>query len=121
MPYRILADLVVLVHFLWILFLIFGAIWGRRKRHIRLLHISGLVFAFIIEIFDIYCPLTHVEVWLRARHEPASYYTGAFIVYYMERFIYIELPRNLIAVSTTLLCGLNAWLYLRQKPSKLDK
>jgi hypothetical protein len=30
MLYKVLADGVVAAHFLWILFLIFGGIWGRR-------------------------------------------------------------------------------------------
>ena len=113
MIYKLLADLTVLIHFLWILFLISGSIAGRRHRWARNLHISGLVLAFFIEIFGWYCPLTHMEVWLRSMHEPSMGYKGGFIIHYMERLIYIELPRSLIVILTILLCLLNLWIYLK--------
>jgi len=121
MLYRIIADVVVLIHFFWILFLIFGAIWGRKNRIVKALHISGLAFAFIIEVFNFYCPLTYIEVWSRARHDPSLKYTGSFIIHYMEELIYIEISRLSVAVVTVLLCLFNAWLYLRDNHMVLDK
>jgi hypothetical protein len=115
MTYKILADIVVLIHFSWILFLIFGAFWGVRRRTVKIFHISGLTFAILLVIFDWYCPLTHLEVWLRARHDPSTTYAGSFIAYYMERLIYLEAPRHLISLLTVFLCGFNAWVYLRKK------
>jgi len=115
MIYRILADIVVLLHFLWILFLFWGALWGRRTKAIRIIHLSGLFFALIIQVFGWYCPLTYLEVWLRSRHDPGLAYTGAFIVHYVERVVYLELPRLFIFVLTLLLVGLNALFYLRKK------
>ena len=117
MFYKILADSVVLIHFLWIVFLFFGAIWGIKNRVVKIFHLSGLVFAFVIQIFDWYCPLTHLEVWLRSRHNSALSYTGSFIIHYVEKIVYIELSRNLIIVLTLVLCGLNVWLYLKKKQS----
>jgi len=115
MPYKILADIVVVVHFLWILFLIFGAFWGIRHKAIRIVHIAGLALSIILQIFDWYCPFTHLEVWLRARHDPALSYTGSFIIYYVEKIVYIELSGGIIFLFTISLCGFNAWLYLRKK------
>ena len=115
MFYKVFADIVVLVHFLWILFLFFGAFWGIRNRAVRIFHISGLAFAFVIQIFDWYCPLTHLEFWLRSRHNPALAYTGSFIIYYVEKMVYLELSRSLILIFTVFLCGLNAWLYFARK------
>ena len=103
MPYKILADIVVLVHFLWILFLIFGAFPGVANKAIKIFHISGLVFAFVSQIFGWYCPLTHLEVWLRAKHDPSLSYTGSFIIHYVEGLIYIEISAGLIFFLTLLL------------------
>ena len=114
MIYKILADSVVLIHFLWIVFLFFGGIWGIKNRAIKIFHISGLVFAFVIQIFDWYCPLTHLEVWLRSKHNPALVYTGSFIFHYVEKIVYIELSRYLILILTIFLCGFNVWLYFRK-------
>lgn len=115
MLYRILADAVVFIHFLWILFLVFGALLGRKSKTVKVVHVSGLAFAFIIEILNWYCPLTHIEVWLRSRHDPSLTYTGSFIVHYLENIIYIELPRYLIGLLTIFLCGFNAWFYIRHE------
>lgn len=115
MLYKVLADAVVLIHLLWILFLISGTLWGVRNKGIRIFHISGLIFAFVIQIFDWYCPLTHVEVWLRAKHDPALSYKGSFIIHYVEKIIYIELSSNVVLILTVIVCGFNTWVYLRKK------
>jgi len=117
MIYKILADSVVMIHFLWIVFLFFGAIWGIKNKAVKIFHISGLVFAFVIQIFGWYCPLTHLEVWLRSRHDSALSYMGSFIIHYVEELVYIELSRNLIIVLTLVLCVFNLWFYLKKKQS----
>lgn len=114
MIYTILADLVVLIHFLWIIFLLIGAVWGRKYRLIKIFHLSGLIFALLIQIFDWYCPLTHLETWLRTKHDPSLSYEGSFIVYYLEKLIYIEVSEWIIFVLTVLLVILSCFFYLRK-------
>ena len=114
MAYKILADITVLVHFLWIVFLFLGAIWGRKNRAVKTFHLAGLAFAFIIQIFDWYCPITHLEFWLRGKHNPNLTYTGSFIIYYVEKIIYIEISPTIILMVTLLLGALNVWIYLRK-------
>jgi hypothetical protein len=115
MLYKIFADIIVFIHFLWILFLIFGAFLGVRYKAAKIFHISGLVSAVISQIFDWHCPLTYLEVWLRERHNPALSYTGSFIIHYLEKMIYIEVSRNLILILIIILCGFNAWFYHNKK------
>jgi hypothetical protein len=115
MVYKVLADGVVAVHFLWILFLIFGGVWGIRYRLIKLVHIPALVFAFFIEIFDWYCPLTHLEVWLRGKHDRSLAYAGSFIIRHLERLVYLDVDRRFIVCLTIMLCGFNGWLYFGRK------
>jgi hypothetical protein len=115
MVHKILADIVVLTHFIWILFLFIGTYWGLKNRAVKIFHISGLFFAFLIQIFGWYCPLTYLEVWLRSKHDLAVTYTGSFIIYYVEKIVYIEISRLLIIIFTILLCGINGWLYLRKR------
>lgn len=121
MLYKILADIVVLIHFLWILFLIFGAFAGIRNKTIKIIHISGLVFAFVIQIFGWYCPLTDLEVWLRSKHDPSLAYAGSFIIHYVEGLIYIEISPWLIFALTLLLIGFNTWFYLGKKSRQKDR
>ena len=120
MPYKILADIIVLIHFLWILFLIFGAFAGIRNKAIKIIHISGLVFAFVIQIFGWYCPLTDLEVWLRSKHDPSLAYAGSFIIHYVEGLIYIEISPWLIFALTLLLMVFNTWFYLGKKSRLKD-
>ena len=44
------------------------------------IHLSGLFFAILIQVFGWYCPLTHLEFWLRSKHDPALVYVGSFMV-----------------------------------------
>ena len=114
MFYKILADITVLVHFFWIVFLFLGAVWGIKYKVIRVIHLSGLFIAILIQIFDWYCPLTHLEVWLRSRHDLALTYTGSFIIYYVEKIVYLEFSQTTIFIFTIILCVFNAWFYLRK-------
>jgi hypothetical protein len=41
-------------------------------------HGLGLAFSIVMQVFGWYCPLTHLEFWLRAVH-PATIYPGSFI------------------------------------------
>lgn len=119
MPYKILADVVVFLHFLWILFLIFGGLIGRRHRTVKVFHVSGLIFAVVIQVFGWFCPLTHLEVFFRERHDPSLAYSGSFIIHYVEKIVYLELSPKVIMILTLLLLVCNLWLYRRgkKKPS----
>jgi hypothetical protein len=112
--YQVLADLTVLIHFLWILFLIFGAFWGKRSRAIRKLHQCGLGFAIVIQVFDWYCPLTHLEFWMRSKHAHGAAYTGSYVIHYLERVVYLEVSQAVIAALTAALCLFNLWFYCRR-------
>src|SRR4030043_2086127 len=114
MLYKLLADAVVLGHFLWIVFLFLGALWGRKSRIVKIFHLSGLAFALIIQIFDWFCPLTHLEFWLRGKHNPDLTYTGSFIIHYVERIVYIEISHYIVLIVTLLLGAFNVWIYLRK-------
>jgi hypothetical protein len=115
MIFKVLADITVLIHFFWILFLIFGAFLGVRIWLLRIFHISGLAFALILQISGWYCPLTHLEVWLRSKHDPSLSYRSSFIVYYLEKTIYLEISPSSIFLATVFLVGFNLWLYLRKR------
>ena len=111
----ILADFTLLIHLLWILFLFFGAYFGARVRGLRILHLSGLAFALIIQVFGWYCPLTTLEVWLRSKHDPRLAYTGSYIIHYVEKIVYLDLSRALIVMGTVIVVGFNLWFHLGRK------
>jgi hypothetical protein len=113
MTYKVLADLTVVLHSLWIVFLFLGALGGVRSRWVKIFHLSGLCFAILIQIFDWYCPLTYLEIYLRGRHEPATAYSGDFLIRYLEQVVYLQVPHYAIAIGTVLLVGINLLIYFR--------
>ena len=113
MLYKVLADTVVVIHLLWILFLIFGAFPGGRCKVVRVLHLSGLAFAVVLQLFGWYCPLTYLEAWLRQRHDPATVYAGSFIIHFLERIVYLEVSRAAIFVGTVVVAVFTLWWYAR--------
>jgi len=114
MFYKIFADIIVFIHFFWIVFLFLGAVWGVKNKVIRVIHLSGIFFAITIQVFDWFCPLTHLEFWLRSKHDSTLSYAGSFITYYVEKVVYLELSRAIILLLTIFLSGFNAWFYLRR-------
>jgi hypothetical protein len=115
MIYRILADAVLIIHLLWIGFLFLGGFLGRRIKTMKILHLSGLFFALFIQIFDWYCPLTHLEVWLRSKHDPDLAYAGSFLIHYAEQVVYMQLSHSHILIFTILLLVLNLWFYFNKR------
>jgi hypothetical protein len=108
-----LADGVVLLHFLWILFLIFGALAGRSIRWVKVLHLGALIYSLALQGFGWTCPLTVLEVWLRAAQTTASDYRGGFIRHYVERIVYLDLPPRSILLGTLLVVTVSLWIYFR--------
>ena len=113
MIYGILAHVVIIVHFFWILFLIGGAYWGLRYRPVMMIHGTGLAFALISQLCGWYCPLTLLEVWLREKQNTALAYPGSFIAHYAERLVYIDLPHGIILALTLALVVSTIWAYRR--------
>lgn len=113
--YKVLADVIVAVHFLWIVFLVLGGAWGGRHRTVRLLHIGGLAFAVLLQVFGWYCPLTYAEAWLRRRHSPGLAYSGSFIIHYMERFVYLSIDPRVILGVTLMLAAFYIHIYLKRR------
>jgi hypothetical protein len=116
--YKIAADITVLIHFSWIVFLIFGAIIGRYINWVKILHISGLGFALLIQIAGWYCPLTYIEIWFRNRGDPSGTYKASFIINYVEKIVYIELPGKFIMLATVIILIISATIYLYKPGEK---
>ena len=67
MPYGILADIVVLIHLGFVIFVVLGAILVFRWRWIMWPHLPAVGWAVWIEVSGGICPLTPLENWLRIK------------------------------------------------------
>jgi len=98
MMYRPLADLVLLVHLSFILFVILGGMLVLRSPRLAWLHIPAVVWGAYIEFFDGLCPLTPLEKQLRRLGGQAGY-AGGFIDHYVTAIIYPDGLTRAVQIS----------------------
>jgi hypothetical protein len=92
MPYRIAADLVIFVHFLWIAFVILGFpifLYFNLPRW-RVFHLLALITMVIMQLTRTICPLTYLETYLKSKGESNRVYPGQFTIDTIEKVIYVE-------------------------------
>jgi hypothetical protein len=95
MPYPALADAVVVLHLLFVLFAVAGGLIAFRWRWMPWLHLPALAWAAFVEFTGRICPLTPLENALRAAGDGEPY-TGGFIEHYLLPLLYpAELTRSL--------------------------
>jgi len=111
------ADAVVVLHLLWIVFLILGALPGGRWVWVKWTHLTSLAFSIALQVFGWICPLTYLEVWLR-KLGGAQPYEGTFIRHYIEQIVYAEIPRAALFTGTLIVVALSLWRYNRPRPGK---
>lgn len=87
MIYRILAELVVVVHLFFILFVIFGGFAALKWQWMALFHIPVAAWGAIVELKSWVCPLTPWENKLRLMAGQEGYSEG-FIEHYILPIIY---------------------------------
>jgi Protein of Unknown function (DUF2784) len=84
---RLLADLVVGLHFLFVLFVVLGGLLALRWPRVMWLHLPAAVWGALIELGGWICPLTPLEKSLRERAGAAGY-EGGFIEHYLIPVLY---------------------------------
>lgn len=111
--YSALAVCVLLLHTLFIVWVVFGAFVTRSRPILRWLHIASLVWGILTEVMPWPCPLTVLENWLEAKAgvEP---YQGGFLLHYLDKLVYPDISANVLTVGGVLVCVLNLALYGRQ-------
>jgi hypothetical protein len=107
----LLVDITVVVHFLWILFLIFGFVFALKGSRIAYVHLGGLMFALILNAVGWTCPLTHLEYYLRSLHDAPSAYSTSFIARGLGKLVYPDIPENLLRGGEILLTVLYLIVY----------
>ena len=111
MTYRILADLVVVVHFAFLIFVVAGGLLVLRWRRAAWLHVPCALWGAWIEFAGWICPLTPLEVNLRRQAGQAGY-EGGFIEHYILPVLYPSgLTREIQIGLGIAVVGLNVALY----------
>ena len=84
---HLLADLLVVLHFAFVLFVVFGGLLVLRRPKIAYLHIPAAIWGALIEFTGWICPLTPLENSFRARAGEAGY-QGGFVEHYILPTLY---------------------------------
>ena len=108
----VLADLVILVHILFILFVLFGGLLAFRWRWAPLLHLPAVAWGAAVELFGRVCPLTPLENLLRRAAGGTGYSVG-FVERYLVPLVYpAELTRELQLLLGGTVIAVNAVVYV---------
>jgi len=111
MFYRALADLVLVSHLAFIVFVVVGGLLALRWRWLPLLHIPAALWGLYIELSGSICPLTPLENALR-RAAGVSGYSGGFLEHYVVPVVYPSaLSHSLQLVLAGLLVLVNLVVY----------
>lgn len=117
MIYRVLADLVLVVHLLFILFVGVGGFLVLRRGWVAWLHVPAVVWGAAIEFRNGVCPLTPLEKFFRVRGGQTAYEQG-FIENYLLPIVYpagmtreIQLALGIGALALNL--AVYGWVFRR--------
>ena len=106
----ILADLVVVIHFLFIVFVALGGLLVFRWPRAAWWHLPVALYGTVIEFVGWTCPLTPLENTLRAAGDQAGY-EGGFVDHYVLPLVYPGLTRDVAVVLGALVVAINVAVY----------
>jgi len=109
--YAFLADLVLVVHLAFVIFVLCGGLLTLKWRWIAWLHLPAALWGAIVEFTGWICPLTPLENWLRTQSVETSYRSD-FIAEYLLPVLYPgDLTRGIQLLLGTVVVALNAAVY----------
>lgn len=129
MWYRLVADILVVFHFIFILYVLLGGLLALKWPRTVYLHIPAVIWGIFIEFSGWICPLTPLENHFRHLGGEAGY-AGGYIEHYLLPLIYpSELTRStqfvlgVVVIMVNLLAyGVLLWMRKKsQKPGQMDE
>ena len=126
MPYQLLADAVLVLHFAVVVFVVLGLpailvgnwrawAWVNRPWW-RVIHLLAIGVVVLQAWLGRYCGLTVLESSLRHMAGQAGY-ERSFIEHWVQRLLYYEGPLWAFALAYTLFGALVAWAWWRYPPT----
>lgn len=115
MIYQIIADLIVILHFIFIIFALVGGLLVLKWRRVAWGHLPAVLWAAFIEFTGGVCPLTPLENWLRLKGGNGAY-QSEFIENYIMALIYpaaltpqMQMLLGLIVITINLAVYAGVW------------
>jgi hypothetical protein len=111
MLYSLLADLVLILHLMFVLYVLFGGLLALKWPRTIGLHLPAVAWGVIVEFSGWLCPLTPLENWLRATGGGQGY-EGNFLEHYLLALLYPDrLTRATQMVLGAIVIFLNVAIY----------
>ena len=109
--YEIAANLILIIHFTFILFVVFGALLLFASVKIIFIHIPAFIWGSYIELTNSICPLTYLENWFLHKANLTTYSEG-FIQNYIVPIVYpMSLTKDLQIYLGIALIVINIVIY----------
>ena len=122
MSFRLLADLVVLLHLGFVLFVVAGGVLVARWPRLAWAHLPAAAWGVAIELGGWVCPLTPLEIWLRRRGGEAGY-AGGFVEHYVLPVLYpgaltpaVQVVLGLLVLAVN--AAVYAWVWRRRRKGR---
>ena len=124
MPYLLAADAVLLLHVLFVVFVVVGLLLvlaGRllswdwvRNWWFRVIHLGAIGVVVLQAWLGVLCPLTRLEMYLRDKAGDTTY-GGSFVSHWLEAILYYRAPAWVFAVAYTLfaIVVVMSWVWVR--------
>ena len=124
MLYLMAADAVLLLHVLFVAFVVVGLVlilagklmsWDWvRNWWFRVIHLVAIGIVVLQSWLGVICPLTTLEMYLRGRAGDATY-TGSFVSHWLESILYYRAPAWVFALAYTAFAILvvMSWVWVR--------
>ena len=114
------ADLVIWIHFAFVVFVVLGGLLVMRWPRLIWVHLPAAMWGVIIELCGWICPLTPLENWLRRKGGGENYHSD-FVAHYLLPMLYPQgLTRKSQITLGALVVVVNVAIYgwiLRSKKS----
>ncbi len=128
MVYKFLAEIILVIHFLWILFMLYGFVYNLvgllfnkkllKNFWLRTIYLVGILYVASLAILNKYCPLTILETKLRQKFDPTFSQPDSFIIYHLEKIVYPEIHPIVIVIPTVIIAIFSFLVYLIKPPIK---
>jgi len=112
--YKFLAEIILIIHFLWILFMLFGFVYNvvglffnknlLKNFWLRTIHLFGILYVAVL------------ESKLRQKFEPNFINPESFIIYYLEKIVYPNINPIIIVIPTVLIAVFSLIVYIVKPP-----
>lgn len=130
--YRLLADLVLVIHFAFVVFVIIGLVltligylmqwqWVRNP-WFRWLHLAAIGLVVLQAWAGVICPLTTLENWLRSKAGEVTY-AGSFIAHWLRTILFYRAEPWVFTIAYSAFGVLVAvsWFLVRPRPFRAQQ